>query len=106
MKIKFHPGFKDRTFINGENVLLFVRLFPFPRKSNCFRRALSRLSGLCAPAHSQLGSDPEAVGFNVGKLQEKRLPSLVGWFLFYEFVFENLKQTNKRARRIFPKGQR
>lgn len=84
---------------------LFI-CFLFPGNQTVSEEPSAGSLGLCAPAHSQLGSDPEAVGFNVGKLQEKRLPSLVGWFLFYEFVFENLKQTNKRARRIFPKGQR
>lgn len=49
------------------------------------------------------GQTPEAVGFSVGKLQEKLLPSLVGWLLFYEFVFENLKQT-KRSKKNLPQG--
>lgn len=49
------------------------------------------------------GQTPEAVGLGVGKLQEKLLCSLVGWFLFYEFVFEHLKQT-KKSKKNLPQG--
>lgn len=105
MKIKFHLSFQDRTLINGEMffplLLLLFSLFP---GNQTVLEEPSAGSLIFVLLHiPRWGQIPEAVGFNVDKLQEK-LCSLVGcFFLFCEFVFENLKQT-KKSKKNLPQG--